>query len=167
MTPAELGAALREGEGGDLARRRAIVTLSLAAIAALGITALYQVGVIRHVPEPPLPGFDADRVNGSPDAYALLETPDGALGIGSYAATLALAAMGPPDRADTQPWIPLALAAKVAFDAAQAARLTLNEATKQHALCAWCLVTSGATLATIPLVVPEAWKAARTLLGKR
>jgi hypothetical protein len=78
---------------------------------------------------------------------------------------MALAAMGPSDRAKTQPWIPLALAAKIVFDAAQAGRLSINELTKQQAFCLWCLLTTGATLATVPLVIPEARTALRALMS--
>jgi len=163
MTPRELSKELRHGSGGFLTRRRAVVALSLANVASMGLIALYQVGIIAHVPEPPLPRFDADKVNGSADAYAILETPDAILGLGSYAVTMALAAMGPPGRAKTQPWIPLALAAKIVFDAGQAGRLSLNQLTKQQAFCLWCLLTTGATLATVPLVVPEARAALHAL----
>ncbi len=167
MTPEELGLSLRHGAG--MARRRAMIGASLAALGSLGVIALYQLGLIAHLPDPPLPGFDADKVHGSAEAYAILSTPDAMLGLGSYAATAALAAMGAPDRATTRPWIPLALAAKVAFDLAQAGRLTLNEVTKQHALSAWSLLTTGATLTTAALVVPEARAAAQQLIhhGKR
>ncbi len=163
MTPRELSKELRQGSGAFLTQRRAVVGLALANVASMGLIALYQMGIIAHVPEPPLPRFDADRVNGSPDAYAILETPDAILGLGSYAVTMALAAMGPPDRARTRPWVPLALAAKILFDAAQAGRLSLNQLIKQQAFCLWCLLTTGATLATVPLVVPEARAALRTL----
>lgn len=163
MTPLALSQELRHGSGAFLTRRRAIVGLALANMASMGLIALYQVGLIAHVPEPPLPHFDADKVNGSADAYAILQTPDAILGLGSYAATMALAAMGPADRAQTRPWIPLALAGKILFDAAQAGRLSLNELTKQQAFCLWCLLTTGATLATVPLIAPEARAALRTL----
>jgi len=164
MTPAELGSSLRHGSGADMARRRAMIGASLAALGSLGVIALYQLGVIGSLPDPPLPGFDADKVHGSAEAYAILSTPDAMLGLGSYAATAALAAMGAPNRAITRPWIPLALAAKVAFDLAQAGRLTLNEVTEQRALSAWSMITTGATLATAALVVPEARAAARRLI---
>ncbi len=167
MTPAELGSSLRHGSGADMARRRAMIGASLAALGSLGVIALYQLGVIGSLPDPPLPGFDADKVHGSAEAYAILSTPDAMLGLGSYAATAALAAMGAPNRATTRPWIPLALAAKVAFDLAQASRLTLNEVTEQHALSAWSMITTGATLATAALVVPEARAAARGLIHGR
>ncbi len=44
---------------------------------------LYQFGLIRSVPEPPLPGVDADWVDASGEVYAVLHTPDAALGITS------------------------------------------------------------------------------------
>jgi hypothetical protein len=49
------------------------------------------------VPEPPLQGLDADRVDASDasgEAYALFHTPDGGLGIASAGMSLALAGMG-------------------------------------------------------------------------
>jgi uncharacterized membrane protein len=166
MTPGELSRELRQGSGAFLGQRRAVVGLSLTTMAALGVIVLYQVGIIAHVPEPNLPGFDADKVNGSDQAYELLATPDGILGLGSYTATMALAAMGGQNRAEEQPWIPLALAAKVLVDAAQSTRLTIDQVTKQRALCLWCLVTTAATYATVPLAIPEARAALRTLRGK-
>ncbi len=60
-------------------------------------------GILRHVPEIHLPGEDADKINGSAQVYEILQPPDAMLVIGSYAATAALAAMGPPDRASTLP----------------------------------------------------------------
>ena len=69
--------------------------------------------------------------------------------------------MGDPDRATTQPWIPLLSAGKVAFDAAQAARLSWNEVREQHALSAWSLITAGMTGLSALLVAPEAYAAFR------
>ncbi|MGH2410521.1 MAG: vitamin K epoxide reductase family protein [Chloroflexota bacterium] len=163
MNPEELSQSLRHGSGTFLARRRAVVGASLAAMGSLGVIALYQLGMIAHLPDPPLPGFDADKVHGSASAYALLAAPDAMLGLGSYAATTLLAAMGGPDRATARPWLPLALAGKAAFDVAQAGRLTLNEVRKQHALSAWSVVTAAATGATAVLVVPETRAALRRL----
>lgn len=156
LTPAQLSDELRNDTGETLARRRRVVGLSLLAAGSMGVITLYQMGIIAHLPEPPLPGLDADKVDASEEAYAKLATPDAALGLGSYAATLALAAMGGKDRATTQPWIPLALAAKVAFDTLQAGQLTIEQMTKHKAFCSWCLLASVATFATVPLVIPEA-----------
>jgi len=163
MRPEELSEQLRHGDGDDLRRRRIVVELSLVAVSTMGLIALYQMGIIKHLPEPPLPRLDADRVDASPEAYSRFATPDGFLGLGSYAMTMGLAAMGDKDRARTQPWIVLALAAKVAFDTSQAVRLTVDQATKQKAFCFWCLLSAACTFATVPFVVPETRAAIRSL----
>ena len=156
MTPEQRSQWLRQGSGAFLAGRRAAAGASLAAMGSLGLIALYQLGLIGHLPDPPLPGFDADMVHGSPEAYALLAAPDALLGLCSYAATALLAGMGGPDRATAQSWLPLALAAKVAFDLIQGARLTREELTEQRALSAWSLLVTGASGATALLILPEA-----------
>lgn len=151
MRSEELSRQLREGTGRFLGRRRGVVGLSLAAVGSLGVVALYQMGIIERVPEPPLPYLDADEVDAAPEAYAVLLMPDAVLGIGSQ------------DRATDRPWIPLALAAKVAFDAFEAGRLTLEQWTKHRAFCLWCLIAAGYTFATVPLVIPEAREVIRHL----
>ncbi len=147
---------LRRGASTSLTRRRRTAALALGAITAFVPVAAYQTGLMRHLPDPPLPGLDSDAVDASGEAYNLYNTPDAALGIGSYAATLALAAMGPADRANSNPWLPLALAAKVAFDAAGALYLTAEQLTKHKRLCTYCTAASVLTLAMIPQVLPDA-----------
>ncbi len=163
MKPEELSRQLRGASGPFLARRRGVAGLSLAAIGSMGLISLYQLGIIGHLPEPPFPGLDADKVDAAAEAYAYLAMPDGVLGLGSYAATLGLAAIGGADRATAQPWLPLLLAAKVGVDAAMAGKLTVDQWTKHRAFCFWCLLASAATFATVPLVVPEARAALRRL----
>ena len=157
---------LRRGTGNFLAQRRAIVGLEMIAIGSMGLITLYQMGIIHHLPEPPFPGLDADRVDASAEAYSRFATPDGVLGIGNYAITMGLAAMGGQDRVSEQPWIPLALAAKVVFDTSQAIRLFFDQKSKYHAWCSWCLLAATTTLVTIPLAIPEALMALRRVLGQ-
>jgi len=95
-----------------------VAGLTLLAGAAYGVVAAYQYGLLRHLPEPPLRWLDADRVDASGEAYVVGHTPDTALALGSAAATLALVGIGPADRADRHPWLPVLAAAKVAGDAA-------------------------------------------------
>jgi uncharacterized membrane protein len=171
MTAGELSRRLRQDDdhhddAADLRRRRAAVGLSLAAAATMGVVALYQVGVLRHLPDPPLPGFDADRVHGSAEAYPL-GVPDALLGLGSYAATAALAAAGGPDRARRAPWLPIALAAKATADAAVATKLTCDEAFKLRAFSLWSLFATAATFGILPLVFPEARRAIQQLWPAR
>ena len=153
---AVLSRQLREGTGDVLGRRRAAAILTLVGMASLAAVALYQLGVSRRLPEPEIPGLDAERVHGSAEAYGILKTPDAVLGLGSYAATLGLIAMGGPDRAQTQPWIPLALAAKCGVDSAQAARLTGNSWLLFRAFSLYSLVTALSTFLVLPCVFPEA-----------
>jgi uncharacterized membrane protein len=163
MTPAALSWQLRRGAGEHLARRRQVAGLTLAAIGSLSVVSLYQLGLIPHLPEPPCCGLDAETVDAAPEAYAILAAPDAVLGIASYAVTLGLAAMGSQDRATTRPWLPVALALKVGFDALVAAKLTRDQWTIHRAFCMWCLLATGATFASLPLVVPEARFALRSL----
>lgn len=167
MTPEALSRELRLGSGPFLARRRKVVALSLVAAGSMMPIALYQTGVIPHLPEPPLPMLDADAVDAAGEAYAILATPDALLGLGSYAVTAGLAAMGGERRAETRPWVPLALAAKAVADAVVAAKLTRDQWTRHRAFCSWCLLAAGASVATVPLVVPEARAALRLLTEHR
>ncbi|GAC1391139.1 MAG: hypothetical protein NVS4B11_05470 [Ktedonobacteraceae bacterium] len=163
MTPEELSRQLRLSSGAFLPQRRGIVGLEMIAVSAMGLIALYQVGILKHLPELPLPFLDADRIDASAEAYSRFSTPDGILGLGNYAVTMGLAAMGGRDRDREQPWIPLALAAKVAFDTSQAIRLFFDQKTKYNAFCSWCLLAAATTLATVPLVIPETYATLRQL----
>lgn len=166
MEASQLSHTLRNESDPYLARRRAILGLSLGAAGSMAVISLYQMGILRHLPEPPLRGLDADKVDAADEAYARLSTPDAVIGLTSYSLTAFSAAAGEPRRAQTRPWLPLAMGAKVAIDAAQAARLTWNQWSKQRAFCAWCLLAAGATFSMMPLAIPEARCAARQLLRR-
>lgn len=166
MQPEELSRQLRQGTGRYPAYRPVVVILSIANIGSMALISLYQMGIIKHLPEPPLPYLQADQIDASAEAYEKLATPDAVLGMASYAATAVLAAMGGQDRARTRPWIPLALAAKVLFDAAQAGVLTVDQWVRHRAFCFWCLLAATATFAQVPLVLPEARAALRWIRGK-
>jgi hypothetical protein len=166
MTPSELSWQLRHSTAPYMQQRRAIAGLSLAAIGAMGLIALRQLGILSRLPDLPLANFETDRIVTSDAAYAHLETPDGVLGLGNFAVTLGLAAMGGPQRATEQPLIPLALAAKTLFDLAMAGSLLVKERNEFHALCLWCLLASSTTVASAALALPEARAAWRCVAGK-
>ncbi len=166
MTAKELSRELRGDEGHYLEERRGVVALSLVAIGCMGLIAAYQMGLIRSLPDLPLPMMDSDKVDASEEAYEKLSMPDAFIGLGSYAATMGLAAMGGKNRATEMPLVPLALAAKATFDAAQAAKLSYDQWAKHRAFCVWCLLAAAATFATLPLVMGEAAAAGRTLARK-
>jgi hypothetical protein len=158
--------ALRRGSGDFLARRRTVALLQTGAVAALSIVGLYQFGLLKSVPEPPLPGLDADRVDASGEAYALLRTPDSTLAIANAGVSLVLAGMGGARRHRDQPWIPLAMFAKSLADATGGLLLTTEQLTKHRKLCSWCTVTTALLVATVPVALPEARAAWRTLRGR-
>lgn len=160
-----LGIGLRQDSRKSLQRRRGIFGLFLVASASISVIALYQLGILKRVPEPRLPRFASDEITGSAKAYSLLATPDAVLALGSYAATMTLAAMGSPERATSQPLLPIALAAKIGFDAVVAAKYTLEEWRNHRAFCFWCLIASTATFASVPLMVPDARSALSRLKG--
>lgn len=158
---------LRTGAGDLLRRRRRVGGLALGAMGSLGMVTAYQMGLLRHLPEPPVGPFDADRVDASGEAYQYLKTPDGALGLASYAATLALAGMGSARRAEERPWVPLALTAKVALDVVSSLYLTAEQLSRHRRLCSWCLGAAAASVAMVPQVLPEARLAWGELAGRR
>ncbi len=159
--------ALRRQDAPHLSRRRRIAVLQTIATWALSLVGLYQFGVLRRVPEPSLPGLDADAVDASGEAYALLATPDSALGIASAGVTLALAGMGGADRAREQPLIPLALLAKTVTDAAGGLYLTAEQVTRHRKICSWCTVSAVALVACVPAAWPEAREALQVLRDRR
>lgn len=156
MRPEALSRELRLGSSRFLRLRRRTLSLSLLAASSMAPIALYQMGIVRHLPEPPLPRLNADEIDAAPEAYAILATPDAVLGLVSYGVTAWLAAAGGEDRVQGQRWIPVALAGKVALDAMVGAKLTVDQWTKHRAFCSWCLIAAGASLATVPHVIPEA-----------
>ena len=131
--------------------------------AVLGAVALYQLGILKKLPEPPGKFFDTGKVNGSGEAYSILSTPDAFLGLSSYAVTAALVGMGPEDRARTQPWIPIGMGLKLLGDAAMAGKLTLDECRKFRAFSLWSVFTAVATWTALPLALPEVKAAVRHL----
>lgn len=167
MDPQQLSEILRSGEGGYLWYRRGLVLTSFIAALNMMFIGLYQMGILRHLPEPPLPNMNADKVDAAPQAYSPmgLPMPDAFLGLLSYAVTAMLAVIGPVDRVERYAWIPLLLGLKVLVDATQAGRLTYDQWAHHRAFCFWCLVAATATFAAVPLAAPETIAAVKRIAG--
>jgi hypothetical protein len=161
--PRVLSRELRFRTGPDLRRRRWVFGLSLLGTAAAQIVSLFQMGLVRRLPDPPVGPFDSVRVDASDYAYSRLEMPDGPLMLVTYGVTAALAAAGGADRAERHPALPLALAAKTGFDAVSALRLAGEEWRENRAFCAYCQAATVASLVSFALALPEARRALRAL----
>ena len=165
MKPAHVRTDLQHGDTETLRQRRAIIGLSLAGMTSMAAVTLLQTGVVTHLPDPPLPGFDSDRVNLSDQAFPL-GVPDGSLALLSLAANLPLAAAGGVDRAHTHPWLPLAAAAKAVVDAAVAGWYFYQMPAREKAWCGYCITGALANMAILALSLPEARQALTTLRAR-
>lgn len=159
--------ALRRGSDELLAARRRVAASALVGIASLAAVAAYQSGIVKHLPDPPVGPFDSDAVDASGEAYALGRMPDAAIGIASYAVTLILAVIGGKDRHRDKPWLPLALAAKAASDAAWGAYLTAEQGSKHRKFCGYCLVAAASAATMVPNAIPETRAALRFVWKRR
>jgi uncharacterized membrane protein len=153
---------LQEGESAGLRRRRWIVGLSLVGVGAMAAVSLFQTGVIKHLPDPPLEGFDSDKVNSSETAY-MLGVPDGTLSLASLAANVPLAAFGGGDRARTTPLVPLVAAGKSLVEAAVAGWYFYQMPAKEKRWCAYCVAGAFVNFAVAALTLPEAREALAAL----
>lgn len=148
---------------GVVARRRSALR-SLGATAVLGVLSSYQLGLLRHLPDPPLGPFDADLIDGSGEAFWILSAADAPVGMCNFALTAALAGAGGANRAEERPLLVLAWAAKLGLDAGYALLLAVEQPVRYRRLCWYCLtVTSFAVTAVAPAVpeVRAAWRAQR------
>ena len=167
MDPQQLSYELRQGESADLTRRRWIIGLSMVGSVMAQAVLLYQTGVIRRLPDPPLPYVDSSRVDASAYAYRRLNSPDGPAMLVNYGITAWLAAAGGKDRARQNPTLPLAMVFKTLIDSAVALELAREEWKENKAFCAYCQTATLCSLASVALAVPEAVKAVRTLRSRR
>jgi hypothetical protein len=155
LSPDQLGRELRTGSGPFLKQRRNILGLSLFSSAVLGGIALYQMGILKKLPEPRWRGFNAEKIHGSAQAYSTLEIPDALLGLASYAVTACLAGRGSGNRWRTHPSMPIGMGIKLFADAAFAGKLTIEECRKFRSLSLWSLLVAVATFTALPLAIPE------------
>ncbi len=160
-----LSKALRTGGGLYLFCRRGIVLTSFVGGLSMMMIGLYQMGILRRLPDLPVRRLKSSEVAAVAPAYRPLglPIPDSLLGLISYAVTAALAGFGGPERWDRLPWVAPFMTAKVAGDAILAAVLFVIQWAWYRAFCMYCLIAAFASFAAVPLAVPETWAAWRRL----
>ncbi len=162
LEPQQLRRELQEKQTKNLNRRRAIIGLSLLGMGAMTMVSLFQTGVIKHLPDPPIDSFDSDKVNSSDTAYAL-GVPDGTLSLASLAANIPLAAFGGANRAEEQPVVPILAAGKAIIEAAVAGWYFYQMPAVEKAWCGYCITGALANMGIAALSLPEAIEALETL----
>lgn len=162
LPPDQLSRELREETSPDLSRRRWAIGLSFAGVLIGKVVGAYQTGLIKRLPDI-FPGriWDAEKVDASEYAYKRLQVPDATLMIVTYGATAALAAAGGKDRAQQNPALPIAAAAKAGLDFATCLKLAREEWQENRAFCSWCQLATLISAVTLVISLPEAVKAAR------
>ena len=165
LPPSTLSRELREGRSAALNRRRWAIGLSYGGGIIGMIVGAYQTGILKRLPDI-LPGkvFNAEKVDASDYAYKRMQSPDGPLMGVTYLVTASLAAAGGKDRAEQQPWLPIAAALKAWGDLLFAGKLAQEEWAENKALCSWCQVATAFSAATALLLTPEAVRAGRNLV---
>ena len=166
LAPRQLSAELRTGTSPDLKRRRWMLGLQLVGVAAGGIVGLYQMGILKWLPDLPFRRFDATRVDASEYGYKYLQTPDSLFMIAQYAATAILVGAGGEDRARNTPLIPVALTMKAAVDVITNLYLAKEEWKYNEALCGYCQSATVASLASLLLSIPETRRALEALRSR-
>ena len=106
------------------------------ALATLVPVALYQVGVLSELPDPPLSVFDSERITMSKTAHPF-GIPDALLGLASFGTTLTLAILTPRNHTATT-----LLGAKLGLDASAAAFNAGRQVIDFRKLCSWCTATA-------------------------
>lgn len=131
----------------------------------MAAVSLLQSGLVKHLPDPPIKGFDSDRVNSSDTAYKL-GAPDGTLSLAALAMNVPLASFGGEKRVQKMPWVPLVAAAKAGIEAIAAGWYFYQMPTKEKAWCPYCITSAFANVSIFALTMPEAMKAVSVLRGK-
>jgi uncharacterized membrane protein len=158
LSPSEIQRELRENSDVDLRRRRAIIGFSLLGIGIAAAASLLQTGIVKHLPDPPVGNFDADKVVTSEEAYQF-GIPDATIALAGFAANIPLAAWGGSDRSENQPVVPVAAAVKAAIEVGFAGWYFYQMPTKIKTWCAYCVVSAATYSVILALTLPEAAKA--------
>lgn len=135
--------------------RRAAMGASLLGMASMIAVALYQIGAVRHLPDPPVDGFDADYVN-DPERATIWGVPDGFCKLTAHALMLGLTRAVTAEDARRQPWLPLFAAGFALGQAIVAVRGLRRTSERDGAWCGYRLADAAAHVATALLLLPAA-----------
>lgn len=156
---------LRNDSSKDAKERRKLIALSALGLVDFSIISLYQTGVIRHLPDIPLPIFDSNKVNAAKDAYQF-GVPDGPVSAVVYGLTMVMASASGTDKANRSPLFDVALGATVAGNAGGALYYLYDMVFKQKKICLYCVTGAAINIASAVIVAPLVKKSLKKLFGK-
>jgi uncharacterized membrane protein len=134
--------------------RRGFVGCSLAGMASMMPTLLVQTGLLKRLPDPPLPGFDSARVNLSRDAFPF-GIPDSSLTLLDFAANLPLATYPDSPESPRPPSIAVFAAGKPSVVALISGWLFYRMPAHERAWCGYCIVAASANFAILALTLAD------------
>jgi hypothetical protein len=132
-----------------------MLVLSALGAANMAAISLRQLGVIAHLPDPPLRGFDADRVTVDRQAW-IFGIPDAPIETLALLANIPLARLASGAAAERFPWLPVLLGAKTLTEAAVALWYFEHMRTRVGVWCAYCIAGAGVNVALATLALPVA-----------
>jgi uncharacterized membrane protein len=156
LHPQTLRQDLQDDRSADMKRRRWIIVLAVFGMLNMGYVSLFQMGVIKHLFDPPIPLVNSDRVNSSDRAYQY-GVPDGTVDLVMLALMVMLSAVGGTNRQETLWLVPIGV---LVFALAQAggAIFYFSEMVKMKVACIYCIMTALVHVSILPLTFPEAWR---------
>lgn len=117
--------------------RRSMALLNVAGLIDFVPISLYQLGIIRHLPDIPAKLFDSDYVNASEDAQ-VAGIPDGPVSLMMYAANLVLIA-GAAKKKEKRNIVDYLIAGNTVGQAAGGAYYLYDMIFKQKKICPYCV----------------------------
>lgn len=150
----------------DLRRRRAIQGLSALGLLGAGAREAYRREFLDALPDARLVFGDDARhlettLNPGRDAFDATVTETAA-----HAAAMILSSVGGKRRCEESPWLSIAAAGFMAFRAVSVGRRVVRSLDDGH-VDAFGAVDAIVSAAAVPLALPEAMRAVKSLLGER
>ncbi|WPP52258.1 vitamin K epoxide reductase family protein [Catalinimonas niigatensis] len=153
---------LRQGQSESLKRRRKIALLSALGILDFIPISLYQLGIIRHMPDLPGKIFDSDKANGSKDAY-IMGVPDGPISLVLYGLNIVLASAGGSAKSGRHPIFDVLLGGVILGSVVGGISYMYNMIFKQQKACIYCITGALLNFSMLRPLIPEVRKSLKQI----
>lgn len=154
---------LRIKENPELEIKRKLAILASLGLLDFIVISLYQLGVIRRLPDLPVKGIDSNYVNASKEAYKM-GLPDGPVSAAVYAIILVLIGVKGTKRSGREPIWDVLLGGAIAANAGGALDYLRVMIFKQKKICLYCVFGAIVNLIMLKLFAGRAWNALKESL---